>query len=51
MVVEIQPWGPLTAVEQSGEDAESLLTREVKATENTNKDKTARYKKRLEHWL
>ena len=42
LAVEIQPWGPLTAVELSREDAESLLTGEVEATENTNKDKTAR---------
>ena len=51
LAVEIQPWGPLTAVELSGEDAESLLTGEVEAAENTNKDKTAKCKKMLEQWL
>ena len=51
LAVEIQPWEPLTVVELSGEDAESLLTGEVEAAENTNKDKTARQKKRLEQWL
>ena len=37
--------------EQSGKDTESLLTEEVEAVENTNKDKTARHKKRLKQWL
>ena len=35
-------------VERSGKDAESLLAGEVEAAENTNKDKTAKCKKRLE---
>ena len=34
-------------MEQSGEDAERLLSGEVEAAENTNKDKIAKHKKNL----
>ena len=36
-------------MEQLGEDVEGLLTGEVEAAQNTNKDKIARHQKRLKH--
>ena len=48
LAVKIQPWAPLMAVEQLWEGTEALLTKEVEAAENTNKDKTARHKRKLE---